>query len=195
MQVKSCLKVVLESWDYKFLIYILGFQKSNIGWPQQPLTEKVLKFNMIFYDYIKKIKNLKHQNKAEFKNLDDSEVLSNDFSGLRTSAASLTSPASATSMASTASKALFHQKNFLVLIVGSSLAPKWPILAPFRGMNHQKSKFSLISYTLSVGGCRGQPMLLFWKPSMFIKNFQSQDSQTTFKQDLTCIFLSVRANS
>ena len=56
------------------------------------------------------LKKLKHQNKAEFKNLDDSEVLSNDFSGLRLSAASLTSPASATSMASTASKALFHQR-------------------------------------------------------------------------------------
>ena len=41
MQVKSCLKVVLECWDNKFLIYILGFQKSNIGWPQQPLTERV----------------------------------------------------------------------------------------------------------------------------------------------------------
>ena len=50
----------------------------------------------------------KHQYKAEFKNLDDSEVLSSDFSGLRTSAASLTSLASATSTASTASKALFH---------------------------------------------------------------------------------------
>ena len=25
-----------------------SFQKSNIGWPQQPLTERVLKFNMIF---------------------------------------------------------------------------------------------------------------------------------------------------
>ena len=42
--------------------------------------------------------------------MDDSEVLSRDFPGLRTSAASMTSPASATSMASTASKALFHQK-------------------------------------------------------------------------------------
>ena len=63
---------------------------------------------MIFYDYIKKRKPSKHQYKAEFKNLDDSEVLSSDFSGLRTSAASLTSLASATSMASTASKALFH---------------------------------------------------------------------------------------
>ena len=39
MQVKSCLKVVWEFWDYKFLINILGFQKSNIGWPQQPPTE------------------------------------------------------------------------------------------------------------------------------------------------------------
>ena len=46
----------------------------------------------------------KHQNKAEFKNLDDSEVLSIDFSGVRTSAASLIS------LASTASKTLFHQK-------------------------------------------------------------------------------------
>ena len=27
-----------------------SFQKSDIGWPQQPLTEKVLKFNMIFHD-------------------------------------------------------------------------------------------------------------------------------------------------
>ena len=31
MQVKSCLKVVLESWDNKFLIYILGFQKSGVS--------------------------------------------------------------------------------------------------------------------------------------------------------------------
>ena len=27
-----------------------NFQKSSIGWPQQPLTEKVLKFNLIFND-------------------------------------------------------------------------------------------------------------------------------------------------
>ena len=47
----------------------------------------------------------KHQNKAEFKNLDDSEVLSSDFPDLRTSAASVTSAASMTFTAS------FHQKN------------------------------------------------------------------------------------
>ena len=48
-------------------------------------------------------------------------------------------------------------------MVWSSLAPKWLILAPFVWINHQKSKFSMISYTLSVRGCWGQPMLLFWK--------------------------------
>ena len=35
----------------------------------------------------------KHQNKAEFKNLDDSEVLSSDSSDLTTSTASMTSHA------------------------------------------------------------------------------------------------------
>jgi hypothetical protein len=53
----------------------------------------------------------KHQNKAKFKNLDDFEVPSCDFPGLRTSAASMTSTASTTSMASMTSTASFHQKN------------------------------------------------------------------------------------
>ena len=80
-----------------------SFQKNEIGWPQQPLTEKVLKFNMIFYDSTPKNVFSKHKYKAEFKCLDDSEVLSNDFLGLKTSAASITSIASMTSTTS------FHQ--------------------------------------------------------------------------------------
>jgi hypothetical protein len=48
----------------------------------------------------------KHQNKAEFKNLDVSEVPSYDFPGLRISAVSMTST---TSMASMPSIASFHQ--------------------------------------------------------------------------------------
>ena len=48
-------------------------------------------------------------------------------------------------------------------MIGSFLAPKWPIMVLFCGMDHQKSNFSLISDTLSVRGCWGQPMLLFWK--------------------------------
>ena len=46
-------------------------------------------------------------------------------------------------------------------MVGSSLQPKWPIPVPFWGIEHQKSNCSVLSDTLSVGGCGGQPMLLF----------------------------------
>ena len=35
--------------------YLPSFQKNDIGWPQQPPTEKVLKFNMIFHDYTQKL--------------------------------------------------------------------------------------------------------------------------------------------
>jgi hypothetical protein len=52
----------------------------------------------------------KHPNKAEFYDMDDSEVLHSDFPGLIISAASMTSTASRTSMASMASTASFHQK-------------------------------------------------------------------------------------
>jgi hypothetical protein len=52
----------------------------------------------------------KRKNKAKFKCLDDSEVLSFDFPGLKTSAASMTSVASTASMASITSTASVHQK-------------------------------------------------------------------------------------
>ena len=66
---------------------------------------------MIFHDSTKNIFFTKHQNKAEFKNLDDSEVLSCYFPDLRTSTASVTSAASTTSVASMTLTASFHQKN------------------------------------------------------------------------------------
>ena len=43
--------------------------------PQQPLTEKVQKFNMIFHDSTQNDFFSKHKNKAEFKCLDDSVVV------------------------------------------------------------------------------------------------------------------------
>jgi hypothetical protein len=49
--------------------------------------------------------------KTEFKNLDDSEVLSSDFPDHRTSADSMTSTASTTSMASMTFTASFLQNN------------------------------------------------------------------------------------
>ena len=62
---------------------------------------------MIFYDSTQNFFFSKHPNKADFNDMDDSEVLRNDFLGLIIPAASMTSTASTTSMASTAS---FHQK-------------------------------------------------------------------------------------
>jgi hypothetical protein len=89
----------------------LSFQKSNISWPQQPPAVKTQKINLIFYDSTRINFVSKHQNKAEFENLVNSEVVSIDFLGLRTSAASVTSTASTTSVASMTSTASFHQKN------------------------------------------------------------------------------------
>ena len=51
-------------------------------WPQQPQIEKVLKSNLILHDSTKDFFPQKHRNKAEFYNLDDSEVLSSDFQAL-----------------------------------------------------------------------------------------------------------------
>jgi hypothetical protein len=65
---------------------------------------------MIFHDSNQKNFSSKHKNRAEFKCLDDSEVLSSEFSGLKISAASMTSVASTASMTSMTSTASFHQK-------------------------------------------------------------------------------------
>ena len=70
------------SGGYDIWVLSTSSQKSNISWPQQPPIEKVLKFNMTIHDSTKKIFFPKHQNKAELKNLDDSEVLSSDFQTL-----------------------------------------------------------------------------------------------------------------
>ena len=50
-----------ESWclvasgGYDFCVSTISFQKSNIGWLQQPLTEKELKFIMVLMILSKKI--------------------------------------------------------------------------------------------------------------------------------------------
>ena len=87
-----------------------SFQKNDMSWPQQPLSEKVQKFNMIFHHFTQKNFFSKQKNKAEFKCLDDSEVLSSGFPGLKTSAASMTSVASTASMASMTS--MTSSKNY-----------------------------------------------------------------------------------
>jgi hypothetical protein len=74
----------------------------------------------------------KYQNKVEFKNLDDSEVLSSDFPDLRISAASVISTASTTSVASMTFTVSFHQKitdpDGCWIIAGSKMTNTGPFL-------------------------------------------------------------------
>ena len=70
-----------------------------------------------------------------------------DFPDFRTFAASMTSTASTTSGASMTSTASFHQKN--------TDADGWTVKKP--------SFYWYVYDTLSLGGCWGQQMLLFWK--------------------------------
>ena len=70
---------LVASGGLEICVSSTSFQKNDIGWPQQPLTEKVLKFNLIFHDSTKRNFVSKHPNKAEFENLVTSEVLSSDF--------------------------------------------------------------------------------------------------------------------
>ena len=98
------MKVSVYSWGLGIWVSSTSFQKK---WPQQPPTEKVLKFNMIFPDSVKKqfqnkvILVLRLLNSRTWMTLKTSVVI---FKPLETFLASLTSAASATS------KALFPQK-------------------------------------------------------------------------------------
>ena len=107
----SSIRGPMCSWEMLNFAYLTSFQKNYIGWPQQPPTEKMLKFNMIFHDSTQKNFFSKHGNKAEFKCLNDSEVLRSDFSGLKPSAASMTSMTSTASVASMTSSASIYPKN------------------------------------------------------------------------------------
>ena len=122
-----------------------NFQKSNIAWPQQPLTERLLKINMIYPDSTQFFFFKTSKYRTEFKNLDDSEVLSSDFLGLKTSVASMASTGSTTSMASMTFNSLISSKKITAPDGWIPLATKSPILVYFFGMDHQKPKFSLIS--------------------------------------------------
>ena len=74
----------------EFCVSSTSFQKSNIGWPQQPLTGGVLEFNITFCAILPKFVIIKHESKAKFQKVDDTKVIGSDFPGLRTSATSMT---------------------------------------------------------------------------------------------------------
>ena len=148
----------LEIW-----VLVISFWKSEIGWPQQPLTEKVLKFNMIFHDSSKIILFSKHQNKAEFKDLDDSLGLRSDFLGLRTSAVSMTSTASMTSVASMTSTASIHQNTYWSWCLDHSWHPNDQCQSLFVEWIIKIQFFHLYLIPFSWRLCWGRQILLFHK--------------------------------
>ena len=119
------------SWVWGIWVLSTSFQKSNIDWPQQPPTEKVLKFNVIFMIlskifFLSKIQNklilvLKLFSSWTWMTLKYSEVI---FLGLRNlcSLIDLSSLFNLTGLTSLHSP--IFSKNFLVVIVWTFLAPK-----------------------------------------------------------------------
>ena len=88
---------------------------------------------------------------------------------------------------------LISSKKLLILTIGSSLALKLSKPGPFCEIDNQKLNFLLISDTLSVRGCWGHSMLIFWK---LIDGTQiSTSSKATIHHNLrkSLIFLPLRA--
>jgi hypothetical protein len=79
---------------------------------------------MIFHDSNQKLFFSKHQSKADFKNLNDFEVLTSDSPGLK-NFCSLNDLNSLNNLSGLNDlNSLFSSKKLLILMVGSYLAPK-----------------------------------------------------------------------
>ena len=89
-------------------------------------------------------------------------------------------------------------KKLLILMVGSSLGPKWP----FCRMYPSKIKFFTDISTFSVGGCWGQPISPFWKlevklkfPNILKPVAQCSGLLTYFNSKFVCLILMFFHNS
>ena len=102
---------LVTSGDMEIWVSSTSFQKNCHWLASTASNRKGARFQYISWFYQNNIFS-KHQIKTEFKNLDESEILSSDFPELRTSVASMTSTASTTSMASMTFTASFHQKHY-----------------------------------------------------------------------------------
>ena len=162
MQSKSALKDkkihnFIELWclmgSRGMEIWVLSssFKKSNRGWPQQPQTERLLKFNIIFHDSTKKFcfqKIKVKPNSRTWMTLKSSVVAFQALEPIQ--------PQWPLQPQQPRWPQWPRQPHFIKflfsLMVGSSIAPKWLIPVPFCGMDHQISNFLLIFDILSVRG-------------------------------------------
>ena len=145
-----------------------SFQKSDIGWPHQPPIEK---FKNFFWKKEFECTKCKATFNFFFNIFGffmpfwwEWELvlyILSDFPGTKNLCSLIDLSSLGNLIGLTSLTRPISSKKFLIMMVWSSLAPKWSILVPFCGINHQKSIFSLVFGTFSVGGCWGQAMLLF----------------------------------
>ena len=142
----------LEIW-----VSSTSFQKSDIGWPQQPLTEKVLKFNMIFYDSTKK--NFFQSIKIKLMTLKSSVLL---FQALKSLQPQWPQWPQQPQWPQWPQQPHFIKKSTDpdgLIIPGTQMTNT----SPFLWNGSSKFQFFTDIWYLSVGGCWGQQMLLFQK--------------------------------
>ena len=170
------MKVSVYFWGLGIWVSSTNFLKNNIGWPQQPPKEKVLKFKMSFHDSAKKFIFSKHQKKwNKFSNhwFQEPGWLRSDFPGLTNlcSLIELSGLCSLTGLNSLYS--LISSRNFLFLMVWSSLAPKWPILVIFWWIDHHNSIFLLIHGTSFYRRLLRPAYVTFFKTAWWNSNAQT----------------------
>ena len=127
-----------------------SFLKSNISWPQQPPTKKVVNFNKIFHESTKSIffQNMKIElNSRTWMTLKSSVVVFQTIEPLQPQWP--------------------LQPHFIKNITDCDgwIIPGTKVsnIGPFLRNESSKIQFFIDSSTISVRGCWGQPMSIFWK--------------------------------
>ena len=145
----------MASWVVEIYAWTIIWIFFDPTQPQQPLTEKVLKFNTSFDDSVKRFffKTSKECPQIiEFKNLEHSEVLSVDFPGIRNlfSLSGLCSLTGLNSLWSPISPMKLPDTDDLI-ITGTKITNT----GIFLWNRSSKVQFLLIYGTLCDGGCWG----------------------------------------
>ena len=146
---------------------------------------------MGFHDSVKKVLFSKHQNKwykSSDYSLQEPGWLSSDFPGLTNlcSLIDLSGLCSLTGLNSLYSP--ISSKNFLVLMVWSSLVPKLPKLVIFCRMDHQKSNFLLIYGTSFYRRLLRPAYVTFLKSSWWNSNAQTSGTCRCLHYSLKVVF-------
>ena len=139
-----------------------SFQKSNISWPQQPLTKNVVNFNMIFHESTKSIffQNIKIKlNSRTWMTLKSSVEIFQTLEPLQ--------PQWPPQPQQPPWPQWPLQPHFIKNITDCDgwIIPgtKMTNTGPFLGNGSSKIHFFTDISTISVRGCGGHSMLLFWK--------------------------------